>query len=145
MKLEDTVWQGHFGHWQTLFIHQNLLTIGYTAWNGYLQSGRGLVICELETLSTMAIDWSIETIPFRRSFLPQEHIPSLLESLSLDDGSEMLLAAIATYDPTQSILLLVLGNGEAHFNLLQSLTIPPASCYAQVQQRWAEFQLNLVS
>jgi len=33
MRVEYNQWQGSFGYGQNLFIHQNMLTIGYTAWN----------------------------------------------------------------------------------------------------------------
>jgi len=39
MRVEDNKRQGSFGYWQNLFIHQNMLTIGYTAWNGVLTAG----------------------------------------------------------------------------------------------------------
>jgi hypothetical protein len=39
MRVEDNKWQGSFGYWQNLFIHPNMLTIGYTAWNGVLIAG----------------------------------------------------------------------------------------------------------
>jgi hypothetical protein len=36
MRVEDNKRQGSFGYWQNRFIHQNMLTIKYTAWNGVL-------------------------------------------------------------------------------------------------------------
>lgn len=39
MRVEDNKRQGSLGYWQNLFIHQNMLTIGYTAWNGVLTAG----------------------------------------------------------------------------------------------------------
>jgi len=39
MRVEDNKRQGSFGYWQNLFIYQNMLTIGYTAWNGLLTAG----------------------------------------------------------------------------------------------------------
>lgn len=46
-----------------------------------------------------------------------------------------LLGAIATYDPTQAMVVLAIGNGAVDINLLQNLAISPADCYKQVQQR----------
>lgn len=39
MRVEHNKRQGSFGYWQNLFIHQNMLTIGYTALNGVLTAG----------------------------------------------------------------------------------------------------------
>jgi len=39
MRVEDNKRQGSFGYGQNLFIHQNMLTIGHTAWNGFLTAG----------------------------------------------------------------------------------------------------------
>ena len=36
MRVEDNKRPGSFGYWQNRFIHQNMLTIKYTAWNGVL-------------------------------------------------------------------------------------------------------------
>ena len=36
-----------FNHdnWQQALIETNLLAIGFNAWNGYLKTGRGIVVC----------------------------------------------------------------------------------------------------
>lgn len=141
MKAKDSVWQGHFGYWQNLFIHQNILVIGYTAWNGYANEGRGMVVCDVVDAVPPSIDWSIDTVTFNRMFIPQAQTASYLQALELEkEAVTALLNAIATYDPTQAIVVLVTGNGEVDINLLQHLAIAPSECYEQVQRRWAEFQ-----
>lgn len=141
MRPQDSVWQGHFGYWQNLFIHQNILTIGYTAWNGYIGSGRGLVVCEVS--APVSMNWSLESPPCHLSFIPQSLIAQYLQALEWEDEALRALSnAIATYDPTEAIVVLVIGNGEVDLNLLQDLAISPAHCFEQVQHRWAEFQLD---
>lgn len=39
MRVEDNKRQASFGYWQNRLMHQNMLTIGYTAWNGVLTAG----------------------------------------------------------------------------------------------------------
>ncbi|MEL4894617.1 hypothetical protein [Crocosphaera sp. Alani8] len=77
-------------------------------------------------------------------FIPQAQVEAYLQVLELQpEIVTRLLNAINTYVPTQAIVLLVVGNGVVHINLLENLKISPADCYAQVQHRWAEFQPNL--
>ena len=57
----------------------------------------------------------------------------------------MLADGDLTYDPTQAIVILIIGNGAVDINLLQNLRISPAECYRQVQQRWVEFQPDLTT
>lgn len=143
MKTNDSVWQGHFSYWQNLFIHQNVLAIGYTAWKGYLDAGRGMVVCEVVDAVPSYINWSIDTVIFNQAFISQALAADCLRGLELKEAVNPLLDAITTYDPTQAIVVLVIGNGAVDINLLQHLAIPPADCYEQVQRRWAEFQLGL--
>lgn len=140
MRIQDSVWQGSFGYWQNFFIQQNILLIGYTAWNGYLQNGPGMVVCEILEVIPVTLDWQVAAIPFQRAFIPLDQARSYLDSFELEDKAVSgLLRAIATYSPRQAIVTLVTGNGETCINLLQQLAISPVECYEQVQQRWSEF------
>lgn len=144
MRPRNEFWQGCFGYWQNQFIQQNVLPIGYTAWNGYLNTGRGMVVCSVTDTISSCIDWEIDTVAFEQMFIPQAQVEAYLRVLELQtEVVTALLKAIATYDPTQAIVLLLIGNGEVDINLLQHLAISPADCYAQVQHRWAEFQSDL--
>jgi hypothetical protein len=145
MRRQNDVWQGCFGYWQNHFIHHNLLTIGYTAWIGYADQGRGMVVCDLVDTISPAIDWSIDTMTFSQAFIPQAQVVNYMQRLKLEkEAVTALLKVIATYDPTQAIVVLVIGNGAVNINLLQNLAISPANCYEQVQRRWAEFQPDLI-
>jgi len=144
VKTKDSVWQGSFGYWQSLFISQNLLIIGYTAWNGHLNSGPGLVVCEIAVPIHPFTDWNVESIPFDIQFLPQSQVAAYLHRLEQEQSVITLLQqTIATYDPSEAIVILTNGNGEVDINLLQRLAIAPAECYEQVQRRWTEFQPSL--
>ena len=144
MQPHDSVWQGCFGYWQKQFIQQNFLLIGYIAWNGYLNTGRGMVVCTVVDTIPSCIDWEVDTLTYDQVFIPQAQVEAYLQVLELQpEVVTTLLNAINTYVPTQAIVLLVVGNGVVDINLLKNLKISPAGCYAQVQHRWAEFQPNL--
>lgn len=100
-----------------------------------------MVVCDVVDIVPPFIDWGIDTVDFDQRFVPQGQVAAYLQSLDLEKAAiNALLKAIATYDPTEAIVVLVVGNGAVDINLLHHLAISPADCYAQVQQRWAEFQ-----
>ncbi|AFZ18865.1 hypothetical protein [Allocoleopsis franciscana] len=143
MRPESSVWQGNFGYWQNRFIQQNILLIGYTAWNGYLNTGQGIVVCNVVDTISSVLDWEVDSVTFHQEFIPQAQVEAYLQALELQlEAVTALLKAITTYDPNQAIVLLVIGNGVVDINLLNNLKISPADCYAQVQHRWIEFNLT---
>ena len=144
MRPRNELWQGYFGYWQNRFIHHHLLTIGYSAWSGYKQQGRGVVVCDVVDTVTPSIDWSVDTVAFQQRFIPQAQAEGYLQAVALaPEAVAAVLNAIATYEPTEAIVVLVIGNGTIDINLLQNLAISPAECCEQVQRRWAEFQPDL--
>lgn len=156
MNAKDCVWQGLLGYWQDLFIHQNMLMLGYRAWHGYISQGRGLLVCRVAIAHPHTVDWSITTVPFSAQFIAQAAVPAFLRSLAakvqsiqpdlLDEAAiALLMEAIAQHDPTQSIVLLIEHNGTVDINLLQHLAISPADCYRQVEHRQEEFAPHLTA
>ncbi len=146
MQIGNELWQGYFGYWQNRFILHNILTIGYTAWNGYMNVGKGMVVCDVVDAIPPSIDWSVDTVAFNRAFVPQGQVTSYLQTLEPEkDALTALHKAIATYDPTQAIVIVIVGNSKVDINLLRNLGISPAECYTQVQQRWIEFQPDLTT
>ena len=142
MRIEDSVWQGSFGYWQNLFIHQNILLIGYTAWNGFLHGGRGLVACKINTPINGSVNWSVDTIKYDRQFISQLYATAYLQQLEIEENTvSNLLQIIASYEPKEAIIFLSIANGQIDINLLQNLAISPVECYEQVCKRWEEFQL----
>lgn len=141
MRSQHDLWQTSFGSWQSQFIHHHILVLGYTAWHGYLETGRGMVVCTVVDAKPSSVDWNLDTVMFNQVFIPQMQITAYLQALELEaEAVTALLSAIATYDPTQAIVLLVVGGGSIDINLLQHLKLSPSECYHQVQHRWVEFQ-----
>lgn len=137
----NELWQGCVGYWQNRFVHHNILVIGYTAWLGYLNDGQGMVVCEIPDAIPRFIDWTIDSVPFKPTFIPYSETGAYLQALNLENSAvTSLLTTIATYNPAQTIVALVIGNGEIDINLLDHLAISPADCYAQVCRRWSEFR-----
>jgi hypothetical protein len=102
MRIEDSVWQGSFGYWQNLFIHQNILPIGYTAWNGFLHRGRGLVACKINTPINGSVNWSVDTIKYDLQFISQLYATAYLQELELEENTvSNLLSIIASYEPKE--------------------------------------------
>ncbi len=142
MRPRHEVWQGCSDDWQNHFIQQNLLLLGYTAWDGYLRQGRGVLICKVADMIPASINWQVKRVQFTQRFIPQAQIGSDLEESDLQPSAiAPLLQAVATYDPTHEIVVLIQGNGTIDINLLQPKMTPPR-CHEQVKRRWAEFQLD---
>ena len=105
MRVEDSVWQGSFGYWQNLFIHQNILPIGHTAWNGFLHRGRGLVACQINTPINGSVNWSVDTIKYDLQFISQLYATAYLQKLELEENTvSNLLSIIASYEPKEAII-----------------------------------------
>lgn len=142
MRSSNDAWQGCCNDWQNDFIKQNLLLLGYAAWQGYLNDGRGVLICKVTDEIPAWIDWQVEQVRFTQQFISQGQLSSDLRESELEQAAiDCLHQSIPTYDPTREILILIQGNGAVEINLLQPKIVPPSS-YEQVQQRWAEFQLD---
>ncbi|MEG3895031.1 MULTISPECIES: hypothetical protein [unclassified Microcoleus] len=142
MRVEDNKRQGSFNYWQNLFVHQNMLTIGYTAWKGFLTLGLGMVVCDVDMPVNTPVNWQADTVPHHLQFITELSVADYLKRLELELSTlSNLLQIIATYNPTQEIIILLTGKGKIEIDLLQRLAIPPAACYQQVRQRWDEFQL----
>ena len=109
MRAEDSVWQGCFGNWQPLFIREYWLPIGHLAWQGFLRQGPGMVVCEVHA-ATATVDWSRTAVPYTARFVPQADLSTCWHDLGLAADQQVAVAdAIATYDPTQDAVLLLLG------------------------------------
>jgi hypothetical protein len=142
MRVEDNKRQGSFGYWQNRFIHQNMLTIGYTAWKGFLTAGLGMVVCEVNLPVNTPVNLQVDTVPHHLQFLKQLSVTDYLHRRSIEPSAiSNLLQIIATYNPTKEIIILLTGDGKIEIDLLQRLAITPVVCYDRVRQCWDEFQL----
>ena len=146
----NDLWQSYSGYWQNRFIRENLIPLGHAAWQGFITQGRGMVVCDVVTPMTRSasidaesMDWTRENVEYTARFVPLSGISDCLQALNLEAPLlERLIDTARTYDPTQTILLLINKEGQIEINLLQNLAIPPDDCYQQMQQRWSEFQLE---
>lgn len=143
MRPRNEVWQGYCGYWQNLFIRENLLPLGHAAWQGFITQGRGIVVCDVAIVEDESVDWNSDIVEYTVRFVPLSDVSAYLQTLSLEATLiERLIDTVQTYNPAQSILLLINENGRADINLLQNLKVSPIDCYQQVQRRWVEFQLD---
>ena len=102
MRVEDNKRQGSFGYWQNLFIHQNMLTIGYTAWKGFLTAGLGMVVCEVNWPVNTPVNLQVDTVPHHLQFLKELSVTDYRQRRSIElSAISNLLQIIATYNPTK--------------------------------------------
>jgi hypothetical protein len=142
MRFSDSDWQGNFGYWQSGFIHANVMTIGYHAWQGFLQSGRGIVDCAVDAKIILSSTAITDLVPFQIQFIPEIQICNHRSLLSMEqDAIQMLLEVVQTYNPHRDVIFLLSAGRQAEFNLLQNMAIAPMECYDQVCKRWQEFNL----
>ncbi|QGZ90652.1 hypothetical protein [Microcystis aeruginosa] len=143
MRPHDSLWQGYFGYWQNLFIRENLLPLGHAAWQGFITQGRGMVVCDVTLVEDESVDWNSDIVDYTVRFVSLSSVSAYLQTFSLEATLiERLIDTVQSYNPAQSILLLINENGRADINLLQNLKVSPMNCYQQVQRRWVEFQLD---
>ena len=141
MKLKDSDWQGNFGYWQKSFIHANLMMIDYSAWQGFLQNGRGVLVCDVDRKAIAPSNTGLEIIPFKAQFIAEQELITSIQAFSLDqDLITVLVQAVGNYAPDQEIVLLMKMEQHLEINLFQNLKIFPPDCYEQVSRRWEEFQ-----
>ncbi len=149
MRLKDSVWQGNFGYWQTGYIHTNLMMIGYLAWSGFLQFGRGFVVCTVDEAAIASSTTPLTLSPFMAQFIPAAQLSTALSLASLTgtlpysgDPTAILTLQEQTndYDPNRDAMILLIASGRIEASLLHNMAIAPQDCYQQVCDRWAEFQ-----
>ena len=141
MKFQDSYWQGNFGYWQKSFIHSNLMMIGYSAWQGFLQNGRGVLVCEVDRQAIDSSHSGLEVNQFKSKFIAASTLVTSIQDLSQDqDLLTVLMQAVQAYVPEKEIVLLIKMEEHLEINLFQNLKIFPPECYSQVSRRWEEFQ-----
>ncbi|MGV2828656.1 hypothetical protein [Myxosarcina sp. GI1(2024)] len=135
----------HNQDWQQALIETNLLVIGYNAWNGYLKTGRGVVVC---STNSPLLDRLGET--FKTHFVPRSRLAAFLNAwLATPDtvilqGHHMnghILDAVDNYNPKQDVILLLESGNKVSFYYLKNLPITPPESHQRVCFAWSEFQL----
>jgi len=130
--------------WQQNLITTNLLVIGYNAWNAYLKTGRGVIICSTDSPLLDRVGETFKTHLVRRS-----RLAAFLNAwLAAPDtvilqGHHMnghILDAVDNYNPEQDVILLLESGNRVSFFYLKNLPINPPECYQRIRQAWSEFQ-----
>ena len=141
MRPENSVWQGNFGYWQNEFIHANLLAIGYYAWSGFVESGRGIVSVDVEDTAIASRTMSLDLVLFSAEFIAKQWLVSKMQARKFEpEFIGKLVQVVDNYNPQQDVILLLTTNAKPEINLLQNLKITPPECDRQVRRRWDEFQ-----
>ena len=132
-------------NWQQALIETNLIAIGYNAWNGYLKTGRGVVVC---STNSPLLDRLGEN--FKSHFVPRPRLAAFLNAwLATPDtvilqGHHMnghIIDAVDNYNPEQDLILLLESSNQVSFYYLKNLPITPPESHQRVCFAWSEFQL----
>lgn len=123
------------------------------AWKGYLDRGKGMVICEVNDAILTGIDWRIHAGPLSLDFIPQGRVELHFQNLYADkidshlarshlrkEMATELQSILDRYDPAKNIVFSIVTRCEIDIRLLHNLHIAPRDCYEQVQRQWSEFE-----
>jgi hypothetical protein len=117
------------------------MMIGYSAWQGFLQHGRGVVVCDIDRSAIAPSNTGLEVTQFKSQFIAEQELISSIQAFSLDQELiTILVQAVGNYAPNKEIVLLMKMEQHLEINLFQNLKIFPPDCYEQVSCRWEEFQ-----
>ncbi len=145
LKLQLKMLKANSSDWQQALIETNLLVIGYDAWNGYLKTGRGVIVC---STNSPLLDSFGET--FKTYFVARPRLAAFLNAwLATPDtvilqGHHMnghILDAVDNYNPEQEVILLLESGNKVSFYYLKNLPITPPEAHQRVCFTWSEFQL----
>ncbi|MCX7593526.1 MAG: hypothetical protein N2235_07160 [Fischerella sp.] len=134
--------------YKQLLNFTNFLLISYTAWKGFLKSGRGAVVCNTnDAVDLFRITYTTIT---GKKILPDETLnihfvtkvrltDCLSEWILHQKKITQILTAVDTYNPQKEIILFIKFNSSVEVNILQNLVISPPECYQYVCRRQEEF------
>lgn len=128
------------------FFAQNLLWIGYQAWQGYLNLDRGLVVINseidiLDDASHHERDVSEPGLNFR--YIPQSQLAIYLQEWLVPSQSiDPILAAVGDYQPQIELVFAIESGVNLDIGWCQNLEILPPVCHQQISRRLSEFQLT---
>ncbi len=119
------------------------MSLGHTAWQGYLTYGRGLVACKVAATEAMLPNISSDAMRYHARYIPASEVAAYLKQSDLRaDATNYPIDKVQTYCPNQEILVSIERQGQLTINLLNNLAISPSDCYRQVCNRWPEFYLE---
>jgi hypothetical protein len=131
---------------RTNLFSQNLLWIGYQAWQGYLNCDRGIVVIssQIDLLDDSEDPWEDLLAPslnFR--YIPQVQVAIYLQEwLVASHSIEPILAAVTDYQPHLELIFAIESGINLDIGWCQRLQISPPDCHQQICRRWNEFQLT---
>lgn len=126
--------------WVQPFVREHYVQLGAMAWQGFRQWGRGLVTCYVELPYGRPIRWTTETVRHRLDYWSNNEVAFHLDALQLDNIDDGLLhRTLATYEPRQELVVLMLGSVKPVILYLRQMRITPVECDRQLQRRQSEF------
>lgn len=140
MQIPNDLWQGAYQCGQNGFIHENLLLIGYFAWQGFMQFGPGLTVCDLDASVMDYPSNRQEIVPFATEFIVEAKGVKYLQQEEIEnDAIALIQSAVRHYDPKRALILVLSVHSQLEILLLQNLAITPPECHTHVCNRWEEF------
>lgn len=126
--------------WVQPFLQQHYLQLGGMAWQGFRQWGRGLLTCDVELPNGRPIRWATEIVCHRLNYWTSHELAFHLDALRLDNLDDGLLhRTLASYEPRQELVALMLGPGKPVILHFSQMRITPVECDRQLQRRQSEF------
>ena len=126
--------------WQSQFIRENFLLIGYHAVRGVATLGKGITVCIVDQ-PVNNFKSSFHIWKFRTQFIPAEFVATYLLEMGISSRQiPSLMQWSSSYDPQQEIILAMNTDQQLEIYCLQNLKISPSECYRQVCDRWDEFK-----
>jgi hypothetical protein len=131
---------------RTSFFVQNSLWIGYQAWQGHLNFGRGVVVISssidlMDNSDRHSRDLSEPSLNFR--YIPQQQLSFYLQEwLVPNDSMEPILTAVADYQPAAELVFAIESDSKLDIGWCQNLQVLPPACHQQIDRRLSEFQLT---
>lgn len=126
--------------WQSAFIKDNSLMIGYLAWVGFQQMGAGALRCNVQLPPIEAELW-FHNWKFTADFLTKQRLADYLQTLNISSITSLTTAS-EEYKPQQEIMLIIQAGDLVEIVVLKSRVTSPPAAYQLVLDRWDEFVTN---
>jgi hypothetical protein len=131
---------------RTDLLSQNFLWVGYWAWQGYLNSDRGIIAVssEVDLLDDTDGLWEdLSSLNLNFRYIPQLQLATYLQEwLVPSNAIDPILTAVADYHPETELIFALESNPNLDIGWCQRLKISPPDCYQQIWRRWSEFELG---
>lgn len=125
---------------------QNLLLIGYHAWQGYLNFDRGVVVIssEVDLFDNSDYRWDDLQVPsFNFRYIPQPQLAIYLQEWLVPSQSiDYISSAVVNYQPNSELIFAVESDLNLDIGWCQRLKISPPDSYQQICRRWSEFEVK---